>query len=353
VNKLYFIFPIKGPNNGVKIISNHILTKLYELDEFELKEVNTAQAKSFANFGKFQLFKIFYLFKILFKLISLRKGDYVYMNFTPTGFAFYRDLIVLLFCKAMKAKISIHIHANGLEEKLSFFVKKTLKNVQVILINEDQMTKLNSISEKVCLKNVLPDFYKGTFSIKDEKKPLKLIFFSNLSKQKGVKLLQDIAENVSQTNINIEIDVCGGILDTFSGNIIKELTKKHSFLNYLGPILNEEKKFNLFRNSSFLLFLSEPNYEVYPLVYIEAIMSGLPVISTKQIVVDEIISNGKGFLIENNSISDLINFLHKYEKDRNSLLLLKKINRDNFENNYTYDVYINDLIEIVLHEKRK
>lgn len=350
--KLYFIFPIEGPNNGVKVISSQILKRLNHKDGVNVKKINTAQATDFSNFGKFQIFKVFYLFVILSKLIKIRKGDYVYMNLTPKGFAFYRDLVILWFCKFRKAKISVHIHANGLERKLSSFITKVFEGVQFILINENQFLQLAQLSQKVCLKNALPDFYKDNLQLKEKSNDsIKLIFFSNLSKEKGSLLLHNIIEEIDKKEIEIEVTICGGILDEISNDLISDIENKYNFVKYLGPVLDEQEKFNLFQDSSFLLFLSNENYEVYPLVYIEAIMSGLPVITTKQIVAEDIISDGRGFLLKsNNDFHDLFMFLEKYQKDKSLLPMLKKENRNNFEENYSFNDYVNNLMKIIVNE---
>ena len=87
--KLFFIFPISGPNNGVKVISNHIRNSLFINTNISINELNTAQAKDFSNFGKFNFDKIlsFYtLFKKLFSIIPKITSTKYIIKGTPMWF---------------------------------------------------------------------------------------------------------------------------------------------------------------------------------------------------------------------------------------------------------------------------
>ena len=50
-----------------------------------------------------------------------------------------------------------------------------------------------------------------------------------------------------------------------------------------------EEKSKIYSEATALLFLSDKNYEVFPLVYIEALMHGLPIISTPQHVAESVV----------------------------------------------------------------
>ena len=186
--KIYFCFPVSGPNNGVKIISNHILTNFLADHSFDVLVVDTAQAKGFSNFGKFSLSKIIYTLKIFSKLIKVKRADLIYLNLTPKGFAFFRDLCMILICKIKGGKVTAHVHANDLENNINLVTRCVFKNVKIIVINELQHEKLKDLGSNVYLvKNALPDFFNiSTFKHKSIGSKIKLLFFSNLSKEKGI-----------------------------------------------------------------------------------------------------------------------------------------------------------------------
>ncbi|TPD71960.1 glycosyltransferase family 4 protein [Flavobacterium microcysteis] len=343
---LFFLFPLKGPVNGVKVISKSILDLLL-CENFKVEVIDTAQADSYSNFGKFNFKKIRFFSNLLKKIRIVKKGDFVYMNFSTRGFSLYRDLAILKYLQIKKAKITIHIHANGLEEIKNRFLIKILSKVKIIVINEYQYEKLSHFKEKVCIKNALPDFYKNKFNIETDplEDEIKLLYMSNISKPKGADLLKKIAYEIAEKRPKYSLTICGGIMDQYSNDCIDEIVHKFDFIKYLGPIEDEILKMKIYRENDFLLFLSDENYEVFPLVYIESLMNGLPIITTKQIVSSEVIANDTGSHIKENSISDVVeNLLLK-----DTIEDLKKRARLKYENQFDFGAYYNEIKKVIFH----
>jgi glycosyltransferase involved in cell wall biosynthesis len=199
------------------------------------------------------------------------------------------------------------------------------------------------------VKNALPDFFKVSppkNKLKNDK--IKLLFFSNLSKEKGIFRLESIIRLIGKSDLNCEVNIYGGILDKSNETIFNDLKLKYDFINYFGPITDEKEKYNILIENNFLLFLSDINYEVSPLVYIEALMSGLPIITTKQVVSKDIIDKKCGFHISEDG-SELLtilqdyNFLSSIRKEE-----LKKRCRDVYVKNYSFDYFISQIKTIII-----
>jgi glycosyltransferase involved in cell wall biosynthesis len=343
--KLYFIFPLSGPKNGVNVISNLIYNSLITF--FDVSIIDVSQAKDYNNHGKFSFQKILFIFSIYQKLKTLRKNDMVYMNFSLHGFSYYRDLLLLFICSLKCSNITIHFHSNGVEKSNSFFLKFIFKKVKIVTIHNKHFNSIKNYKQKYLLPNALPDFYNTNFSANESSENLiKLLYFSNISVPKGVNLLDDFCSKVLYNKQNVSLTICGGILDETSKEIIKRLVHIYPNITFLGPVENDDVKMNLFHNHDILLFLSDENYEVYPLVYIEALMNGLSIITTKQVISDEIISDNGIVIKDENYLSFLSNCENKH------FLNKQKINsRTIFEKNYNYDFFINHLTNILVHEE--
>ena len=346
--KIYFCFPVSGPNNGVKIISNHILTHFQADHSFDVLVVDTAQAKGFNNFGKFSLSKIIYTLNIFSKLIKVKQSDLIYLNLTPKGFAFFRDLCMILICKIKGGSVTAHVHANDLENNINLVTRYVFKKVKIIVINELQYKKLKDLGSSVYLvKNALPDFFNiSTLKHKSIGSKIKLLFFSNLSKEKGIFRLVSIIRLIAESDLNCEVNIYGGILDKANAQIFNTLKIKYDFINYFGPITDKKEKCNIFSQNNFLLFLSDTNYEVSPLVYIEALMSGLPIITTKQVVSEDIITKKVGFHISEDS-SELLTILQNYCLKSNNNEALKKKCRKVYLENYSFDYFMSQIKSII------
>src|SRR5690606_32278154 len=124
MKKIFMITPLNGPLNGVKVLSKQIADRFLELEDYKITLVDIAQAKSPEDFGKFSFKKLKELIKLYQQLRNITADDCVYMNFSPKGFAFYRDYLILFYVLHKTRNVTIHLHANGLEKKRKYFSGK-------------------------------------------------------------------------------------------------------------------------------------------------------------------------------------------------------------------------------------
>lgn len=337
--RLLVIFPIQGPLNGVKVLTKYILD-FRTSNSYDL--IDTAQAKYFNDFGKFSFQKIFEVLKLAKEIVLKRDIDQVYINLSVKGFSFYRDIILILILLLKKANITAHIHANGLENIRFFLFKKIINRIKLVVINDYQYNTLNIYDRVYMLYNSLPDYYGGEKIIKKVNDKLSILYFSNLSVEKGTNRILDFVKELEPIHDHIEINICGGILDNESKETI-EVLKKYDFINFINPIFNLDEKMELFRNSDVFLFLSNVNYEVFPLVYLEALMNGLPIITTNQIVSESIIKSGNGIHYKEGE-----NLVYIKSLLQNNVLLDKqKLSRSVFLDISDFENYSNKLNQII------
>jgi glycosyltransferase involved in cell wall biosynthesis len=344
MKKIVLIYPIEGPINGVKVIGKEIINELKK-NKFDFKLIDTSQAKEYINFGKFSLKKIILIFNIIRHVFRINKNSIVLLNFSVNGYSFYRDFIILKFLLIRTSNITLHIHSNGLENINKKYFIKHIDKCKIIIINEYQKQLLDKYSSVFILKNALPDFYQNEFSpVINTDEKTRLLFMSNLSKPKGIDLLKKICQELKLFNKNYLITICGGVLDEYSEQVLNDILKEYVFVKYVGPIHEETQKMNLYKNQDFTLFLSDINYEVYPLVYIESMMNGVPIITTKQRVSSDIVVNECGIVIEGQNYIDYIDN-KMINQDR-----LKKQVRSVYEKNYKFEAFFKNLLEILQNE---
>jgi glycosyltransferase involved in cell wall biosynthesis len=348
-NKIYFCFPLSGPNNGVKVISSYIFKELNKDDAFELISIESSQASGFNNFGKFKFKKVVDTLSLFGKLFDIRKGDLIFLNLTPKGYAFYRDFIMILISKLKGGNVTVHVHANGLEKKINAITKLVLKKIKIIAINESQYNNLKKKHSNLFLiNNALPDFFQGNKMVVNQKEDkIKLLFFSNLSKEKGIYRLEEIIKFIGQSDLNCELNIYGGILDKSNESIFNRLKLNYDFIHYFGPVFGEREKFKIFVKNDLLLFLSNKNYEVSPLVYIEALMSGLPIITTNQVVSNAIIDAKCGYHISEDC-SEIIAVLQEYKQNVIRKEELRHMCRTLYLTKYSFDNFINQIKTVIV-----
>jgi glycosyltransferase involved in cell wall biosynthesis len=139
-------------------------------------------------------------------------------------------------------------------------------------------------SEDVLLKYHLPEEY--------------ILFVGRLVEQKGIQFL---LRALKGTDINLVI-VGGGPLFSYLRKLCEHLkiTDQVYFIGSV-PIYDLRK---IYSRASFLVFPSVA--EGFPLVILEAMASGLPIVASSIKGVDSIVHNGyNGFLFEMNNVEDL------------------------------------------------
>lgn len=157
---------------------------------------------------------------------------------------------------------------------------------------------------------------------------VRVLFAGNLTRRKGADLLPDIARYL---NSNIRILCTSGLRS-------KTKLAESSVLQQLGPVLYKDMP-DLYRSVDLLLMPTVR--EGFPLVVIEAMASGLPVIATNCSSLPELVDEGKGgFLcsqVDTRTFAEKINLLAVSTEMRREM---GEYNRDKVERLFRLDTMI-------------
>lgn len=179
------------------------------------------------------------------------------------------------------------------------------------------------------------------FHQKKQKKKIKFLFFGGLTARKGLPLLLSVWKK--NTFLDAELTIAG------FGELPNKLKLPNSVLNK-GKVALEERM-ELFKEHDIFIFPS--NFEGFAQVQIEAVASGLPLISTPNAGGEEIISNGfNGLLIKPESEIELEQAINFFINNPEKIAEMSR-NQKHKINNFTWDAYgkrwINILDEITLN----
>jgi len=178
----------------------------------------------------------------------------------------------------------------------------------------------------------------------------RFIHVSTLGYHKNIWSILNVAEKLYQKRKDFELYLAGDA----SAEIV-QWTKNHGLYNtcifFTGLISYQEVAQN-FRNADALIMFSR--YENLPCVILEALCSGLPVISTDVGGIREVISEENGILIESEKENQLIDAMaylldnsEKYNKEKIAASAKEKFNYPTVGNQF------NEAYKRVLSEKEK
>jgi len=118
--------------------------------------------------------------------------------------------------------------------------------------------------------------------------PLRLGFISNLTAEKGLDTALELASRVSKTRAGgVVLAVAGPVNDTSVVPLLRD-----PLVSYCGPV-HAERKEKFFNSIDYLLFPTRYRHEAEPLVVIEAVSRGVPVLATEIGCIPELLRKAK------------------------------------------------------------
>lgn len=354
--RILFIDPLPPPIHGSSIISQYIKESKIINDAFDCDYINLSTSRKMDEIGIWNPFKIIRLLSALLKELGLlftNRYDLCYLAITCHGKGFLKDAPFVLLCKLFRNKIIIHQHNKGMSKYVDrwpyrWLLPMVYKDAKVILLS----WRLYSDIEKVVAReniyicpNGIPNIdYK--YKERNNSVP-RLLFLSNLIPSKGVYILLDALKLLQDRGVSFVCNFVGGETKQIDTKRIGDNIQKRglsSSVCYLGQIFGEEKRL-LYKESDVFVFPTQN--ECFGLVILEAMQFGLPIVTTDEGGIPEIVNDGEsGFICEKSNPPMLADYIESLLKDRELRIRMGKSGADLYQRNYTLEIFENHLLQI-------
>jgi glycosyltransferase involved in cell wall biosynthesis len=310
--RIFVIGPLPPPIHGQSLAVRQLVES--ELSRsFEFIVFNKAFLFSqIADHGKFRVIKIFRDLQLILKLIFkflFQRPDVCYLTMAQSRYGVLRDSLIIaigsVFCP-----IIIHLHFGEFRfeiDKLTWgekqLIKFSLQRIKkAILLSERFMPILGNLvlPERICvIRNGLQDTCGAKASLFDRSHDeIKLLFLSNLQPEKGLWDLLLVLGHLKKIEVRFNAVIAGPFPTEKIKCEVFELVSELNIQTHVslpGEVQGQFKD-DLFANADVFIFL--PNQvEGQPLVIIEALMAGLPIISTPQAGILDMVIDGQNGLI--------------------------------------------------------
>lgn len=312
---------------GRYIQQSEVINELYDCDY-----INLSTSTSLNEIGKGGINKIIALLNIQFKVIKLlltKKYSLCYMTLTAAPPGFYKDLFILILFKLFRKKIVYHFHNKGVDEASQISLNNKLykfsfKNTYSILLSPSLFKDVSRFvgEDKVFYcANGIPEIKDDILLIpasvaSKSPPPVRLLFLSNMMIEKGVQVLLDACKILAEEQLPFECHFVG----PWSGITEEEFNSKVAEYGIRDYVFGHGKKYGddkivFFHQSDIFVFPTYYYNECFPLVLLEAMQYGLPILSTYEGGIPDIIVQGEtGFIIKQHDVVTLaekIKFLIK------------------------------------------
>ena len=357
---ILFITPLPPPVHGSAMVSQCIKDSELIRGEFDCDFVNLSTSRRMDEIGKGgakKLLRFAGSFFLLFYKLLLHRYDLCYLAITCHGVGFLKDAPFVLLCKLFGRRIVIHQHNKGMNGCIDrwpyrWLIPYIYKHARVILLSwhlypdiaqavkrEQVMICANGIRETVSgersvlngtdIKHSTLNSKHYTLNSKQEQrdltKPLtahrspltvNLLFLSNLIPSKGVYVLLDACKMLKDRGVAFQCNFVGGESKEMDRRVFGEAVKERGLeghVLYHGPKYGEEKE-QYWRMADVFV---QPTYEdCFPLTILEAMQHGLPVVSTDEGAVPDMVADGEnGFVCRRKDAEGLAQALERLLQD--------------------------------------
>jgi glycosyltransferase involved in cell wall biosynthesis len=343
------------------MVGQYIKDSLLVNQAFDARYVNLGTSRTIDEIGKNPLKKVGAYLKIVastFKELLFFKPNVVYLAITAKGIGFYKDVVVAFLAKLFGAKLVLHFHNKGVSENQDrffdhFLYKILFKNTKVILLSKHLFYDIKKYVKEAAVfycPNGIPEikFQIKTDNENNEKK-IQLLFLSNLIEAKGVFVLLEACKQLQIKQLSFHCTFVGGEGDITAHQFNQRVAVLglEETVHYAGRKYDAEKNAAFSKAAVFIL----PTYyhnECFPLTLLEAMQFALPVVSTFEGGIPDIVEEGvTGFLVPQKNAQALS---YKLEVLINNAELRSQMGvagRDKYEKEFTLGQFENNIVRIL------
>ncbi|MHD0319363.1 glycosyltransferase [Fusobacterium sp. THCT1E2] len=267
-------------------------------------------------------------------------------------FIFLKLIYIFLFSSSKKIILSTSSGGTYLFLKLSYYLNIRKKLIYYFVIGGDTPNKL--IEEEYKLKyykkitkiyieaksmaqkmkdlgliqtEYLPNFKKFTLKDRSEKEisiPLKAVFFSRITYEKGTDMIFEMLKEINKDKININVDFYGPIDEIYKNDFYLKVSE-FSEVRYKGILDGRDFKiFDILGEYDFMLFPTFWKGEGFPGTIIDSLISSLPIVVSDWNYNSEIINSDIGYIFERKNQEAFNNVIKKILKNPEELLRKRK-----------------------------
>jgi len=360
--KVLFILHLPPPVHGASMVGQLIKNSPSVNNAFDADYVNLSISKNLSEIEKYGIPKFFRLLKLQFKVLYLllkKRYDLCYITLTVSGPSFYKDLFIVVLLKLFGRKVIYHFHNKGVEDASRFWINRvlyryTFNNTKSILLSSHLYLDIKRyVDEKdvyYCPNGIpLNPFLNDHKAHENNADVCRLLFFSNMMKQKGVYVLLEACKILKDSNTKFECHFVGAWSDITESDFKQEV-EKYGLQNYVfahgGRYGSDKGEF--FSNSDIFIFPTYYHNETFGLVNLEAMQFSLPVISTTEGGISEVVSdNVTGFLVKQKDAAALSEKIKKLIDDPELRHKMGEAGNKRYFENFTIEHFEGRLIGIL------
>lgn len=294
--------PFPPPLHGVSYVNEAVALRAMELG-IHVSRFNTAPISLSRSF----LVRMRRLFRVIgvgarLVLFGLRNRR-VTIYFSMSGeWGLLYEAFMIALTRSMGAKVVVHHHSYHYLDRhfwpmalLSIVAGR--ETVHVVLAHPmfDKLRNMYpAVSKTLVISNGL--FFKAQPAPTEKRSMRRVGYLANLSPEKGLDQVLETAALCQNRGLPVEFVVAGGFESPLVEEKFRPRLEGASNLRYIGPVYGAEKQ-AFFDDIDAFVFPTRYKNEAEPLVVLEALSNGRPVIAYDRGCIPSILASGGGHVI--------------------------------------------------------
>ena len=357
--KILFIMHMPPPVHGAAMVGKYIHDSKIVNDSFDCRYENMMLARNLEDIGRGGIRKIFDLISQLRRFKKSIKGfvpDLVYITPNAAGGAFYKDFVVVQYVKhclkkySPNAQIVAHYHNKGVATRQNRFLdnllyKRFFRGLKVILLANvlyKDVEKYVAKKDVLICPNGIPESLQYEPKAERNNPIPQILFLSNLIISKGVMVLLDALKILNEHGMVFACNVVGGETEELDASCFLGEIENRGLAGkvvYVGKKYGDEKK-EFFEKADMFVFPTYYHNEAFPLVNIEAMEYKLPIVTTDEGGIPDMVVNGEnGLICERKNPAALAEAIEVLLKDKKLRIKMGECGYKKFKSEFTLDVF--------------
>ena len=359
-NKILFILHLPPPIHGAAMVGKYIHNSVLINNQFDSKYINLTMASGLEDIGKIDIKKLWRFVMLIFRImkeVRLMSPDLVYVTPNAKGGAFFKEFVIVQMLKAMGCKVVAHYHNKGVSTKQDQWLynklyKRFFKGIKVILLGKSLYQDVKKYVEwenvRICSNGIPEEGRCKKEDVRGVNAEPRLLFLSNLIESKGVIVLLDALKILKDKGYSFVCDFVGGETIEIDAKRFEEEVRKRGLAGvalYQGKKYGEEKDKAL-RQADILVF---PTYnETFGLVNLEAMAHSLPIVSTNEGAIPDVVEDGvNGLIAKQKDAKSLADKIELLLKDGELRIKMGRAGYEKYKREFTLEVFERRMCEIL------
>lgn len=359
--KILFIVPLPPPVHGSSMVSQSIKESSVLNEEVEMDFVNLSTSRTMEEIDK-RSWALYARKAVRFMgayaktlwLLASRRYDLCYLAITCHGVGFLKDAPFVLLCKLFGRKVVIHQHNKGMAKDVDrpiyrWLLPMVYRNTKVLLLSRRLYPDIEKVVKReqimICPNGIIDMNINEPSAERHDDVP-HILFLSNLIVSKGVLVLLDALKILKDRGCKFVCDFVGGETKELDGQrFAQEIETRglDGIAVYHGRKYGKEKD-TFLRMAEMFVFPTYYFNECFPLVILEAMMYGLPVITTDEGGIRDEVNDGiNGFVVKPQDATALANAIQRILEDEKARKAMGTEGRRMFKERFTIECFENNI----------